>query len=110
MLNDLGPCAEISWDRLIERVGSETVDRLIKAADFVGAVNWGKLVNVGTIWRNLAARHRATPPGRNLGGRSRPFLSLPRPSSAPSTSSTSLAGLDAGQRRRGQGKQSWGSR
>lgn len=59
MLNDLGPCAEITWDRLIERVGADKVDELVKGADFVAAVNWGKLANVGSIWKNLAARHKA---------------------------------------------------
>lgn len=58
MLSDLRACAEITWGRLIERVGTETVDQLLQSAQFIAAVNWGKLINVGPLWRNLAARHK----------------------------------------------------
>ncbi len=59
MLCDLRSCAEITWERLLECVGGDTLDELLRGAQFVAAVNWGKLVHVGPIWRNLAERHRA---------------------------------------------------
>jgi len=56
MLNDLSSCAEVTWDRLIEVIGSEKLDDHLKKADYIGAVNWGKLENVGEIWKNLSLR------------------------------------------------------
>jgi hypothetical protein len=56
MLSDLRSCAEITWDRLIECVGANTLDAHLEECRFVGAVNWGKLVNVGGIWQNIAKR------------------------------------------------------
>lgn len=56
MLCDLAPCAEITLERLLEVVGVEALDAHLKAADFIAAVNWGKLVNVGEIWTYLAER------------------------------------------------------
>jgi hypothetical protein len=56
MLNDMAACAEISWERLLECVGQTALDAELKAADFISAVNWGKLPHAGTIWSNLAIR------------------------------------------------------
>jgi len=56
MLSDLSSCAEIGWGRLIECVGAEKMDALLLQSRFIGAVNWGKLTNVGTIWDNVARR------------------------------------------------------
>jgi len=56
MLCDMRSCAEITWERLIERVGADTLDAHLKASGFIAAVNWGKLPNVGVIWQNLAQR------------------------------------------------------
>ncbi|MBN2657761.1 MAG: hypothetical protein JXR86_11930 [Spirochaetales bacterium] len=56
MLNDLSSCAEITWDRLLEVMGREKLDEHLKKADYIGAVNWGKLVNVGEIWKNISLR------------------------------------------------------
>lgn len=56
MLSDLGPCAQVTWERVLERVGAASLDTLLRESGFVAAVNWGKLVNVGTVWENLAAR------------------------------------------------------
>ncbi len=56
MLNDMGPCAEVTWERLLECVGQSALDEELLAADFISAVNWGKLQNAGPIWSNLAAR------------------------------------------------------
>jgi len=56
MLCDLRSCDEITWERLLEVVGSDALDALLRRARFVGAVNWGKLRHAGTIWENLAAR------------------------------------------------------
>jgi hypothetical protein len=58
MLCDLRSCAEITWERLLECVGEEALDGILTRADFISAVNWGKLVNVGPLWKNLAERHR----------------------------------------------------
>lgn len=59
MLGDLRTCHDITWERLLERVGMEAVDAMLQSADFIGAVNWGKLPRVGSIWKELAARHKA---------------------------------------------------
>ncbi len=56
MLSDLSRCAEVTWERLIECVGSDKLDELLLKSDFIGAVNWGKLVNSGKIWENTAVR------------------------------------------------------
>jgi len=56
MLNDMGPCAEVTWERLLECVGQAALDEELKAADFISAVNWGKLPHAGPIWSHLAAR------------------------------------------------------
>ena len=56
MLNDLSSCAEVTWDRLIEVIGLEKLDDHLKKADYIGAVNWGKLENVGEIWKNISLR------------------------------------------------------
>ncbi len=56
MLNDLSSCADITWERLLNKVGTENLDELLQKSDFIGAVNWGKLQNAGEIWKNLALR------------------------------------------------------
>jgi hypothetical protein len=56
MLNDMSACAEVTWERLLEHVGSPALDDELKAARFISAVNWGKLPHAGVIWSNLAAR------------------------------------------------------
>ena len=56
MLNDMAPCAEVTWERLLECVGQSVLDEELKAAAFISAVNWGKLPHAGPIWSNLAAR------------------------------------------------------
>ena len=56
MLSDMRSCAEVSWERLMECVGAETMDGLLKESRFIAAVNWGKLVNVGSVWENIAKR------------------------------------------------------
>ena len=54
MLSDLRTCAEIHWDRLLERMNPEDLDAELRQCNFVGAVNWGKLVNVGSIWEGIS--------------------------------------------------------
>ncbi len=56
MLSDLSSCAAVTLERLLERVGTETIDQLLHASDFIAAVNWGKLIHVGPIWEYLADR------------------------------------------------------
>ncbi|MFP4261698.1 MAG: PfkB family carbohydrate kinase [Opitutales bacterium] len=56
MLGDLAACAEITLERLLEVVGETALDAELKAADFIAAVNWGKLPHVGEIWSYLAQR------------------------------------------------------
>jgi pfkB family carbohydrate kinase len=55
MLNDLAACEEVTWGRLLERVGEKALDQELKAARFISAVNWGKLPHAGPIWSNLSA-------------------------------------------------------
>lgn len=59
MLSDLSACAEITLERLLECVGQETLDKTLKDARFIGAVNWGKLIHVGEVWSYLAQRLEA---------------------------------------------------
>jgi sugar/nucleoside kinase (ribokinase family) len=59
MLCDLRACGEITLERLLEVVGEAALDENLMAADFVAAVNWGKLVHVGEIWSYLASRSQA---------------------------------------------------
>ncbi len=56
MLNDMTPCGDVTWERLLANVGQSALDEELKAASFLGAVNWGKLPHAGEIWSNLAAR------------------------------------------------------
>lgn len=58
MLCDMRSCAEITWERLLDCVGSEALDRHLRKTQFIAAVNWGKLPHVGTIWTQLAERLR----------------------------------------------------
>ena len=54
MLSDLRACEEVTWSRLKERIGWPTIQEKLRQADFIGAVNWGKLIHVGEIWEGLA--------------------------------------------------------
>ncbi len=54
MLCDMRSCAEITWERVLEAMGSDALAATLKGCRFVGAVNWGKLPHVGEIWTNLA--------------------------------------------------------
>ena len=56
MLNDMSACAEVTWERLLECVGESNLDAELKAANFVAAVNWGKLPHSGEIWSRMSAR------------------------------------------------------
>ena len=56
MLCDMAACGEVTWERLLECVGPCALDAELKAAGFIGALNWGKLPHAGAIWSNLAAR------------------------------------------------------
>ena len=56
MLCDMAACGQVTWERLLECVGSATLDAELKAARFISAVNWGKLPHAGTIWSELTAR------------------------------------------------------
>jgi hypothetical protein len=51
MLSDLRSCAEITWERLLECVGEATLDQLLSKSQFIGAVNWGKLLNAARLER-----------------------------------------------------------
>lgn len=59
MLCDLRACEEITLERLIEVVGEQALDDELKAAHLIAAVNWGKLVHVGSIWTYLAERSQS---------------------------------------------------
>jgi hypothetical protein len=56
MLSDMRSCADVTWERLMEYVGEKALDAMLMRSRFVAAVNWGKLVNVGGIWENMARR------------------------------------------------------
>lgn len=56
MLCDMRSCAEITWKRLVEKVGIDQLSEKLQQSQFIGAVNWGKLPHVGEIWTNLAGK------------------------------------------------------
>ncbi|MDA3872550.1 MAG: PfkB family carbohydrate kinase [Kiritimatiellae bacterium] len=56
MLGDFDACDEITLDRLLEVMGQAEIDSQLQTCDFISAVNWGKLPNVGDIWSYLASR------------------------------------------------------
>lgn len=60
MLCDMRSCAEITWDRLVEKVGPDQLEAALRDCRFIGAVNWGKLPHVGEIWTNLAKQLAAS--------------------------------------------------
>ncbi|HVS70079.1 MAG TPA: PfkB family carbohydrate kinase [Phycisphaerae bacterium] len=53
MLGNLAPLAEVTWDRLVSRVGEERLRGLFDAADVVGTVNWTMLPHLTAIWQHL---------------------------------------------------------
>ncbi|MFP4510548.1 MAG: PfkB family carbohydrate kinase [Spirochaetaceae bacterium] len=61
MLNDFGPCGDITLARLLEVMGEAEYQRIVDAADFIVAVNWGKLPHVGEIWADIAYRRARGP-------------------------------------------------
>lgn len=58
MLSDMSACAEVTWERVLECVGSAALDELLESASFISAVNWGKLPHAGPIWSGFAERLR----------------------------------------------------
>jgi hypothetical protein len=58
MLSDMRACADVSLERLAERMDPADLDAELLGADFIAAVNWGKLPAVGGIWKHLASRIR----------------------------------------------------
>lgn len=59
MLGDLSTCADVTWDRLVERFGEEALAEEFGRAGCISAVNWGKLPHAGEIWSNLAEGMKA---------------------------------------------------
>lgn len=56
MLGDFDACEEITLENMQRIMGQEAIDRNLNQVDFISAVNWGKLPNVGEIWSHLASR------------------------------------------------------
>lgn len=56
MLGDFDACEEVTLEKMLEVMGSDTLDEHLKTCHFISAVNWGKLPNVGDIWSYLAKR------------------------------------------------------
>ncbi len=56
MLSDLRACSGLNWSRLVEVVGAANLDQLLRSANFIAAVNWGKLPHAGSVWSHLASR------------------------------------------------------
>ena len=61
MINDMAACGEVTWKGLLASVGQAVLDSELKAADYISAVNWGKLPHAGEIWSHLAARGARVP-------------------------------------------------
>lgn len=56
MLGDFDACGDVTLENLLSALGEDGVDELIRDADFISAVNWGKLPHVGEIWSYVAER------------------------------------------------------
>lgn len=56
MLGDFDACGDVTLDNLLNVLGEKGLDDLLKEADFISAVNWGKLPHVGEIWSTFANR------------------------------------------------------
>jgi sugar/nucleoside kinase (ribokinase family) len=59
MLGDLSTCSDITWERLLDRMGEDDLDNLLTKVDCISAVNWGKLPHAGEIWLKLAEKLKA---------------------------------------------------
>jgi sugar/nucleoside kinase (ribokinase family) len=53
MINHCGPVQAVTWERIVEVVGLQTLRELVARADVLGIVNWSLLGGVGGIWRGL---------------------------------------------------------
>lgn len=58
MLGDFDACGEVTLERMLASMGQDVLDRKLREAAFISAVNWGKLPNVGEIWTYVADRSR----------------------------------------------------
>ncbi|MDF3128376.1 hypothetical protein P0Y35_04135 [Kiritimatiellaeota bacterium B1221] len=59
MLGDFDACNEITLERMQEVMGQDAIDQELNQAQFISAVNWGKLPHVGEIWSYLASQSKA---------------------------------------------------
>jgi len=53
MLNHPDAIDEVSWDRVIERVGLETLIEACQSSDVIATVNWTNLCGLPGIWKGL---------------------------------------------------------
>jgi sugar/nucleoside kinase (ribokinase family) len=53
MLNKPGPMGQVTWDRIIERVGLEGVRARVRDVDLLAMVNWSIVAGVEDIWDGL---------------------------------------------------------
>jgi hypothetical protein len=54
MLSDLHNCSTVTWEQMVEVMGMELIQTLVSQADFVVAVNWGKVIHAGKLWIKMA--------------------------------------------------------
>lgn len=50
MLSDFKPGDDITWDNMLKELGEEKVFALLKKADFLVSVNWGKVPHATDLW------------------------------------------------------------
>jgi sugar/nucleoside kinase (ribokinase family) len=51
MLGDLAPLSDVTWERLVEKVGAAQLRRLFEESSLLGLVNWTMLPHLTAIWR-----------------------------------------------------------
>jgi len=56
MFNDTARVQDMTWARVIERVGLERVCDAVRASTLIGVVNWSLLGGVESIWEGLRTR------------------------------------------------------
>src|SRR5436190_23228659 len=53
MMGELAPLSEITWERLLERVGLERLIALFEEATLIGLLNWTMVPFAIDLWRGI---------------------------------------------------------
>ena len=60
MLSDLHNCKTVTWEQMLAVIGLDVLQNIIDQVGFVVAVNWGKVVYAGELWKKLAELIKST--------------------------------------------------